>query len=317
LLLVTLWFYGLRHGLIDWAFTTSFGKLALQTDRRTIGISIYETLKLIAQPYGVNFYFILILTFSLSVVFSYDVIKENFKKYLVVILFFVISFSIILILYRLSGTGDMRRVMIPLTLFSIFMTIFVISSKIGIILNIWRYFLILGLLITTITPLTSDNNGFKLAPIFSYRVPTIVGDPNRKFAGDLVKHLDGNVKYISFHSLCYFDGIAGCTSQGIKWSEPLALTSALQEYRRYVFVHFKNDIGPENKMLEVFKKSPVTHILVDTFSNALKIDRNIDHMSTSEKMLQLHRNGFLKSNFKHISTFKSFGRDFALYAIPK
>lgn len=317
LLLVTLWFYGLRHGLIDWAYTTSFGKLALQTDRRTTGISIYETIKLIAQPYGIYFYLFLSLSFSISAIISYNFIRANLKKYLVVILFFIISFSFIFTLYKLSGTGDMRRIMLPMTLLSIFMTIFIISSKIGIFLKIWRYFLIIGLLVTTLTPLSKEWNGFKMSPLFSYRVPVNIIDPNRKFAGDLVKHLDGSVKYISFHSLCYFDAIAGCSPRGVLWSEPLALTSALQEYRRYVLVHFKNDIGTKEKMLEIFKKSPFTHILIDTFSNPLNINRNIDHMATSEKMNKLHRNGFLKNNFKHVATFKSFGRDFVLYSIPK
>ena len=52
LLLVSIWYVGLAHQLIDWAYTTSFGDLAKQTDRRFAAKSFIDIVWDLGKPVG-------------------------------------------------------------------------------------------------------------------------------------------------------------------------------------------------------------------------------------------------------------------------
>lgn len=314
----TLWYFGLRYPLIDWAYTTSFGSLAATTDRRSEGKAIFEILSMVSQPFGKNFYGLLGALFIAAVVSRIQFVLPELKKHRVLVVFSVISFVFIMVLYSLSGTGDHRRTMVPLMLVTVFAVIVISRTALWPLIAGWASVLVVGLGISVAAPLTAGANGFEFRAIFDYRVPTPGPDVNRMFARKLLTLFDGTESRISFHTICYFDNDAGCSARKIPWVEPLALTAATQESRKYVFFHFKNDLDgiPDEKLARVYRDAGFTHMLLDLFDKPLSVNTAIDHNRATLRLLELARNGGLNKHFRFVGNVEFGGRNFAWYAFP-
>ena len=208
---------------------------------------------MVFQPFGKGFYEFGAV-FIAAVVSRIQFVLPELKKHRVLIVFSAISFVFIMVLYSVTGTGDHRRTMIPLMLVTVFVVIIISRSALWPLIAGWAWLLVAGLGISVAAPLTAGENGFEFRPVFGYRAPTPGPDVNRMFARKLQKLFDGTESRISFHTICYFDADAGCSAGGIPWVEPLALTAATQERRKYVFFHFKNDldgIPAENPLVHI------------------------------------------------------------------
>jgi len=314
----TLWYFGFRYPLIDWAHTTSFGSMAATTDRRSEGKALLEIFSMVSQPFGKNLYGLLGALFVAGVVSRIQFALSEFKKHRVLVVFSVISFVLIIVFYSLTGTGDYRRTMVPYMLVTVFVVIVISRTALWPLIAGWASLLVVGLGISVAAPLTAGTNGFEFRAIFNYRTPSPGPDVNRMFARKLLQLFDGTESRISFHTICYFDTDAGCSARKIPWVEPMALTAATQESRKYVFFHFKNDLDgiPDEKLARAYRDAGFTHVLIDLFDKPLSINTAIDHNRATLRLLELVKNGGAKKYFRFVGNVEFGGRNFAWYALP-
>ena len=330
-ILSTVWYYGLANALIDWAYTTSFGDLAKQTDRRFASKSIFEIVVSLAQPVNKKLTVLLLISAIVSLAFSVlfrksgrtDLISAVIK-YRVPFLALAASTVSIILIYQQSGTGDFRRMLVPFLFLMI-----VCSILIGKQLNLAVSRIIFSLFFTacavsTTAPLISYA-GLDIQAVGGYRSPNFKQDVHRTFWDRLqsVAKENGDNEItnagarISFHTLCYFDADAGCSSRDIPWIEPMALNVAARENFRYPMFHWKGDIQnvPKDQSAQAYRSSNFTHVIVDTFNDALHVSKVIGHNQATLRALSLIDDQKFLGSIKHHYSFNFEGRTFFVFVL--
>ena len=302
-ILISIFYYGVQVGLIDWAFTTSFGNLAKLTDQRASGKEVFVLIKEIMEIYGRLglFLFLIGILYSIFVLFK----KNETNKVLVSA---IICYTILIILYKFTGTQDFRRVLLPSSLFIIigFSIIYKVIKE----LNIKVIFLFLSLpfYFHLSTALSSSGYSRSFHPMFGLRPPISVPDPNAELAEVIKPHITKDSR-IAFYTLCYFDGDAQCSSRGIKWSEPQSLSIALRELGNNNFVHWLGNYQEKENLEKQLKDAGFQYVLIDTFNDAKKINKKIGMNLFSLEFINFFENN---KNIKNLRYFEIFKRKFVL-----
>lgn len=305
--IVFIWFYSKKYELFDWVYTTSFGDLAKTTDQRSSNSSIITIFNNIFSTYNIQLFYILS---GLSLLFIF----YRFSKDILLISFF--SILIMLVAYYITGTGDHRRVMLPVFIIYVY-SIGLISfkSKICNYLIYWMGSLLIFQSIYASVFVGTNFNGIPLISISSHASPSKVDDPNLEMAR-ILKPLLNEPGTVAYYSYCYFDGVSECSNRGIKWAENQATNARLLEINGKNKIHFKNDIDFTLSISSQLIKGGYHYVLLDSFNAPARIDTNIQNMNATfnliDTLLILKKN---PDGFKLIHEFSLWGRKFYLYKI--
>jgi hypothetical protein len=303
-ILISIFYYGVQVGLIDWAFTTSFGNLAKLTDQRASGKELFVLIREIMEHFGkpVYFLFLIGILYSTFVLFR----KNQTKKVLVSA---IICYIILIILYKFTGTQDYRRVILPISLIIIF-GFSIVYHKVINKFNIKVIFLFLSLPFYIHLSVVLSSSGYSryFHPMFGLRPPITVPDPNAELAEVIKSHITKDSR-IAFYSLCYFDDDAQCSSRGIRWSEPQSLSIALRELGNNNFVHWLGNYQEKEDLQKQVKNAGFQYVLIDTFNDAKKINKKIGMNLFSLEFINFFENN---KNIENLRYFEIFKRKFVL-----
>jgi FkbM family methyltransferase len=309
-LISVVWFLVAFRELFLWAFETSFGTLAKVTDQRFLGkspLSIFSDLLPLYSP-RILAALTAVSLVSLLRCSRSQVVANLGVRFVAVALLMLIP---MLIIYSVSGTSDMRRIM-PVMLVLNVGLVFIALMPSG---PLRRSRVVLLLLLTSFEVLGTGINGMNIQrPWFPARerwtelpAPFTGVDPNPDVLDAILK-LGISQGRIAAFTYCYRD-FENCENQHIRIFEPMALWTVAQARGLSLQIHFMGDLDfsrPET-LAEQIKANGFDYVLIDLFDNPANVNWRDSYVNNTANFIRLYRSA-LPKGLTDLGCFYDLGR---------
>jgi len=290
------WWAPFLDELYAWAHETSFGPLALVTDQRFRGVSVWTLVRDVTSHYAPRQ--LMMLGVAATGLWVWH--RGRSRPPLGLVAAGLVMAAPIIAVLMWTGTSSYRR-MVP-AMFVIFLGLVV-----ALLHPAWRWprarTIIMAILAGGQVGLVVLN-GFAWRPAWLERTYASFSQispasPTPDVAESIVRTLDaGGVVdgRIATYAWCYYDDFVGCSSRGMNWFESAALTAAAIAHRSGIRFHFESDldVGEPARIAAQLRAAGYRYVLLDLYARDDLRTSQIPYLTvTSGLLAMLARDGHI------------------------